>query len=108
MDMKEPPRLPLWIASRLIWPPFKGSLKSKLSSTKRCGVSSWVSMTRALRWTCSGVIFDGFGAVWAMVMRLAESRAAMRIGVFIVDGGGTIGGIVAGASLRFAHDGLVL
>src|SRR5580692_7737785 len=39
-------------------PPLRGSVKFQCSSTKRCGVSAWVSMTMALEWTRAGsVIF---------------------------------------------------
>src|SRR5580698_3778115 len=38
-------------------PPLRGSVKFQCSSTKRWGVSAWVSMTIALAWTWAGVIY---------------------------------------------------
>ena len=43
-------RLPARAVSRLRWPWPRGSVKSQASSTKRWGVSAWVSMTRAAAW----------------------------------------------------------
>jgi len=56
MEKNSAPRLPWWMESRLRLPPPSGSARSKCSSTKRCGVSAWVSMTSAERWTHFGAL----------------------------------------------------
>src|ERR1035438_1460745 len=81
MEKNSAPRLPLRAVSRLKLPSPSGSLRSKPSSTKRCGVSACVSMTMAELCTCCGVsFFVDFGEVlvgeWSPVC--AHSSAGMH------------------------------
>src|ERR1700677_2776655 len=52
-------------------PPLRGSVKLQFSSTKRWGVSAWVSMTMADLWTAAGSVMDSFlGFLWGFFVAM--------------------------------------
>src|SRR5271169_3720777 len=90
MDQNSAPRLPALILLKSMWPLPASCARSKFSSTKRPGVSAWVSMISAELWmACQPVAtplsemvsafegdLGGFGVVGAAVCAKedAESR----------------------------------
>src|ERR1700674_966570 len=88
MEKNSAPRLPRRALSRLRWPMSLGSVEpmSKFSSRKRCGVSAWVSTTRAESWrararalTVPSEGFEDCAVVQTAASRIESKREQNRV-----------------------------